>query len=220
MRDYRELVNNFLYGGKREENFIKKLLRGFLSPSLRSFLIRKIGSDYEEELLSELKLRLIEKRDHLQSLKFMNLGYLRSMIRSLVMDAINGVKGEYYSLNMPVFEEEEAKPITYEDIIKDTRDFYAEPEGDILFELLLKTVREEDVVVLCYYFYKKFYDTEVEITAISKDNLYKRWERLRKGRLRDIFDGASPEELRVAVERFLSEVCQKKGYINSVEVKV
>ncbi|QID32733.1 hypothetical protein [Pampinifervens florentissimum] len=53
----------------------------------------------------------------------------------------------------------------------------------------------------------------MELRDISKDNLYKRWERLRKGKLREILSDASAEEIRVVAERFLSEVCQKKGYI-------
>ncbi|MEJ5339862.1 MAG: hypothetical protein ACK42C_06985 [Aquificaceae bacterium] len=219
MKDYKALLSGFLYGGKKEENYIRKLIQVSVNPYMKSLLVRKIGDDYEEELLSELRFRLIKNKDYWQSLEFISLNYLKSMIRNLLVDTINGGRVEVYSLQVQVFEEETAKPLTYEDILKDTRHAFVEAEGNTLFDALMRVIREEDVPVLCYYLGKSLYGVEVELSGLSRDNLYKRWERLRKGRLKEVFDGAEPEELRIAVERFLSEVCEKKGYITNRGMK-
>lgn len=215
MKDYKDILHKFLFGSKKEESYLRKLIQSSLTPFLKEVLTKKIGDDYEEELLSELRFRLVKNKDHWQSLEYISLKYLRTMIRNLVVDTVNGGKLEVYSLQAEVFEEEDAKPITYEDILKDTRETFVEPESDALFKDLLKSIKDEDVQVLCYYFLKSLYGIEIELSGISKDNLYKRWERLRKGKLKEVFDDASPEELRMTVEKFLSDVCQKKGYINN-----
>ncbi|WPM32066.1 hypothetical protein IAE16_09630 [Hydrogenobacter sp. T-2] len=213
MRDYKQLISGFLYGGVKEENYMKKLIRSSLSQYMDALLRRKFGDDYEEEVLSELRLRLINNKDYLQRLEYINLHYLKTLIRNFLVDIINGERIEVYSLQKQVFEEEEAKPVVYEDKLRDTRHHFAEVEGSTLFEALMKNLKDGDMVVLCYYFYKYLYNSEIELRDISKDNIYKRWERLRKGKLKEILGDASPEEIRAMVERFLSEVCQKRGYI-------
>lgn len=219
MKDYKEILSGFLYGGKREENYLRRLIQNSLSPSMRSVLVKKIGDDYEGELLSELRFRLVKSKDYWQRLEYISLGYLKTIIRNLLVDTINGGRIEVYSLQEQVFEEDTARPITYEDIIKDHRPTFAEAEANLLFDALMKSIKEEDIPVLCYYIGKNLYGIEVDLPGISKDNLYKRWERLRKGRLKEVFDGVGPQELRIALERFLSEVCEKRGYINNRGLK-
>lgn len=214
MKDYKELVLNFLMGGRKEENYMRQLLKSLISPDMEKVFKRKMGEGYQEELLPELRYRMITRKDYWESLGFISLKYLRTAIKNLLVDIVEGERLSFFSLQKEVFEEEEARPVTYEELIKDHREVFAQVEGDILFEKLMEKVKEEDIPVLCYYFNKSLYGEEIELKSISRDNLYKRWERLRKGRLREVFMGASPEELRNAVEKFLSEVCQKKGYIN------
>ncbi len=219
MKDYKRLLFGFISGGKKEENYIRKVVQSLVSPSMELSLKRKFGDDYEEEIISELRLRFINQKDYLHSLEYVNLQYLRTLIRNLLIDTINGTKVQIYSLQEQVFEEEDTRRLTYEDILRDTRDAFMEAEGNTLFEALLKKLREEDVPVLCYYFLKHFYHLEVQVSGISKDNLYKRWERLRKGKLKEVLNGASAEEVRVLVERFLSEVCEKRGFISNNKEK-
>lgn len=219
MKDYRKVLEGFLNGSKKDENLLRGMIQSILSDELRALLVKKTGSDdFMEDLLSELRLKLFTTRNRWQNLEYISYKYLRSLLKNLIVDTINGAKVEVYSLQVEVFEDI-AKPITYEDIIKDARDYYAETEGKAIFESLLKKIKEDDEPVLCYYFMKVFYGAEIELPGLSKDSLYKRWERLRRSKLREVFDSVSEEELRTVVELFLSEICQKKGYISIREEK-
>lgn len=212
MRDYRQLLEGFIQGGKKEEDYIRKLVKQAISPHMVKVFVNRIGDDYEEEIISELKYRLIKQSEIWKSRPYISIQYLRSIIKNLVIDILKGEKTPLYSLQTKVFEEE-GKSITYEDILPDTRESFAEAESNLLFEKLIKSIDERDIPVLCYYFNKHLYDAEIELKGISRDNLYKRWERLRKGKLREVFMDATHDEFRVAVERFLSEICKSRGYI-------
>lgn len=219
MKDYRKVLEGFLYGSKKEENFLKGVLQSVISDGVRKLLVQRTGGDdFMEDLLSELRVRLLKTKDRWQKLEYINYRYLKTMLRNFVVDMINGTDVEVYSLQAEIFEDS-AKPVTYQDILKDNRDHYAEPEGGAIFEILLKKIKEDDEPVLCYYFMRLFYGVEIELAGLSKDSLYKRWERLRRGKLKEVFDGVDEEELRVVVELFLSEVCQRKGYISIREEK-
>ncbi|MCS7308317.1 MAG: hypothetical protein NZ526_07200 [Aquificaceae bacterium] len=215
MKDYKQLVFGFLMGGKKEEEYIRRLLKNLIKPNMEIALRKTINDDYQEELLHELRYRILLKKDYLESLEFVSLKYLKTIIKNLLVDTIQGERLNLVSLQEKIFEEEEARSITYEEIIKDYREAFAQLEGNILFEELTSKLKEEDIPVLCYYFNKSLYGEEIEIKGISRDTLYKRWERLRKGMLREVLTKVTPEEFRNAVENFLSEICQKRGYINN-----
>ncbi|QID32732.1 hypothetical protein [Pampinifervens florentissimum] len=142
MKDYKQLISGFLYGGVKEENYMKKLIRSSLSQYMDALLRRKFGDDYEEEVLSELRLRLINNKDYLQRLEYINLHYLKTLIRNFLIDIINGERIEVYSLQEQVFEEENAKPVLYEDILRDERNSFADAEGGTLFETLMKNLKD------------------------------------------------------------------------------
>jgi len=72
---------------------------------------------------------------------------------------------------------------------------------------------EKEKRVMCYYLYKSIYSKEIPIKGISKANLYKTWERLKNKIATEMSYIPSEEEFREFVERFLSEVCEKEGYL-------
>ena len=218
--DYRDILNGFIQGGRKEEIYVRKLLKGLISPSMEKILRKRIGDDYEDEIISELRYRIVKNRDYWSSLEFINLKYFRSIIRNTLIDIINGVEVNILSLQEYVFKEDDAKPITYEDIIQEDRDAFAQTEGSLLYKVMLESLKEEELLVLCYYFDKFLYRREAELSGVSKDALYKRWERLKKGKLRNILQDVSPEEMRAFVEKFLSEICGKRGYISNTEAEL
>lgn len=217
--NYKDILNGFIQGGKKEEIYVRKLLKSLISLSMEKLLRKRIGDDYEDEIISELRYRIIKNRDYWNSLEFINLKYLKSIIRNMLIDVMNGVKVDVLSLQEDIFKEEDARPLTYEDIIQEDRDAFAQAEGNLLYKVMLESLKEEELLVLCYYFDKFLYGREIQLSGVSKDALYKRWERLRKGKLRNILQDVSPEEMRAFAEKFLSEVCRKIGYINNTEAE-
>lgn len=210
MKDYKQILEGFIRGGKKEELYIRNIVKQFTTLYMDEVFINKLGNDYEEEIISKLREKLISSKSW-KSYSYISKNYLRSIVKNLIADMFEE-EFPVISLQEKIHEDGE-ESLTYEGIISDTREALAEVYGNLIFEKLVMSIDEQDITVLCYYFNKALYGVEIELKEISKDNLYKRWERLRNKKLKKIFEDVTQEEFRIAVERFLSEVCRDRGYI-------
>jgi len=116
------------------------------------------------------------------------------------------------STNDIKIKDEEGKVLNFEEVIPETRKDYS-LEVENLFNIFMKVLSEKDIEVLCYYLYKEFYSREIQISGLSKSALYKRWERLKKKLVSELPYIPDEEEFREFAEKFLSEVCNKRGFL-------
>ena len=183
-------------------------------------LKKRIGDDYTEEILADFKLKvlLMLKSGKLEEKEFISRAYLRKMIRSCIVDALNGdPRFKFISIEELNYEDEEGNTASFEENIGIKEDKDLKITASDLFSRLMGKLSDKDKKVMCYYLYKSLYSKEIHLEDISKANLYKSWERLKKKLAEEMPYIPSEEEFREFAERFLSEVCDKEGY--SIERK-
>jgi len=193
--------------------FLEEIRRVALQSKMESLLRTRIGDDYPEEVLSALILKLFSMKEAILRKEEVNRSYIRKVIRSCLVDAVNKEAGvTIVSTNNPVKYDEEGRVREFEELFGHEENKDMEIEAKELFDEILSILSEKDIDTLCYYLNTKIYKREVKIKGMSKDALYKRWERLRKKIRKRLAYMPSEEEIRVFAERFLSEVCAKRGY--------
>jgi len=216
--DYRELLIRFAEGREtpQEREFIKNSTAKLIRQRGKDEIFRRNwGDDYLEDILSELRERLIVHKRALEEKTFINWQYFLNIVRSCV--------DKFYSKIRP-FEEipyEVAKPKTEQDdrSIEETNIFAYEErveekvEGPKFYEVMIKLMDEKDYPVVCYYLCKEVQKDCNKPKGISEANLYKRWERFKK-KLKDHLPyEPSADAVKYFIDRFLSEICQRQGYI-------
>jgi len=216
--DCRELLIRFAEGREtpQEREFIKNSTAKFIRQTGRDEIFRRNwGDDYLEDILSELRERLIVHKRALEEKTFINWQYFLNIVRSCV--------DKFYSKIRPSEEipYEVAKPKTEQDdrSIEETNIFSYEErieekaEGPKFYEVMIKLMDEKDYPVVCYYLCKEVQKDCNKPKGISEANLYKRWERFKK-KLKDHLPyEPSADAVKYFIDRFLSEICQRQGYI-------
>ena len=216
--DCRELLIRFAEGREtpQEREVIKNSIAKFIRQTERDDIFRRNwGDDYLEDILSELRERLIVHKRALEEKTFINWQYFLNIVRSCV--------DKFYSRIRPSEEipYEVAKPKTEQDnrSIEETNIFSYEErieekaEGSKFYEVVIKLMDEKDYPVVCYYLCKEVQKDCNKPKGISEANLYKRWERFKK-KLKDHLPyEPSADAVKYFIDRFLSEICQRQGYI-------
>jgi hypothetical protein len=216
--DCRELLIRFAEGREtpQEREFIKNSTAKFVRQTGRDEIFRRNwGDDYLEDILSELRARLIVHKRALEEKTFINWQYFLNIVRSCV--------DKFYSKIRPSEEipYEVAKPKTEQDdrSIEETNIFSYEErieekaEGPKFYEVMIRLMDEKDYPVVCYYLCKEVQKNCNKPKGVSEANLYKRWERFKK-KLKDHLPyEPSADAVKYFIDRFLSEICQRQGYI-------
>jgi DNA-directed RNA polymerase specialized sigma subunit len=216
--DCRELLIRFAEGREtpQEREFIKNSIAKLIRQRGKDEIFRRNwGDDYLEDILSELRERLILYKRAIEEKNFINWQYFLNIVRSCV--------DKFYSRIRP-FEEisyDALKKRTEQDdrSIEETNIFAYEErveekvEGSKFYEVMIKILDEKDYPVVCYYLCKEVQKDCNKPKGISEANLYKRWERFKK-KLKDHLPyEPSADAVKYFIDRFLSEICQKQGYI-------
>lgn len=212
----KDKLAGLIEGSKEAEGFFLKEIRKLVrSMEIEPLFKRRFGDDYAEEVLSDLRLKvfLMFNAGKIEDKDFISLSYVRKMIRSCVVDALNGeFKMKTVSMENLNYEGQEGEVVSFEENIAVEEDKDLSLEAESLFEAIMRILSDKDMDVLCYYLYKAMYSEEVVPEGTSKTNLYKRWERLKKKIAKELPYTPSEEEFREFAERYLSEVCDTRGY--------
>ncbi len=192
--------------------FRREIVSVARSSGLEFWLRKKLKDDYVEEIYADLRLKVLLMKEELLRKERITRAYVRKMIRSCILDALNRQKINTVSVELLVSKDEEGGVRNFEDSFGEEERVDLEIEARDMFDIVLENISEKDIEVLCYELHRNLYSREIELKTISKTVLYKRWERLKEKMSRWIPYTPSPEELRAFAERFLSEVCDKRGY--------
>lgn len=211
-KNYREELLKLANGNidKKFERLIKALIfkEAF---KFEQVLRKKYGDDYVEELYSDFVEKVLRSKGVIQNSDHISTGYIRTIIRNLLMDKINGsYQYKHYSLSEPVFISDEGNEVSFEEVLKEERVPVAVSEMQNLIKAIKEDLEDRDLLVLCYYVHYYLYGEKREMRGLSRANLYKRWERL-KPYMKRLFDGLREEEVRAFMEIYLSEVCNGLG---------
>jgi len=216
--DYRELLIRFAEGREtpQEREFIKNSIAKFIRQTGRDEIFRRNwGDDYLEDILSELRERLILYKRAIEEKSSISWRYFLSIVRSCVEEFYNKIRPSEeipYEVAKPKTGQderdiEETKIFAYEDRIEE------KAEGPESYEVMLDLMDEKDYPVVCYYLCKEVQKDCTKPKGISEANLYKRWERFKK-KLKDHLPyEPSADAVKYFIDRFLSEICQRQGYI-------
>lgn len=172
----------------------------------------RVGDDFKEEILEDFRFKLLMMKKEIEKGKVMTRNYLRKVIISCIVDRLNSEKNvSLLSMENLNFENERGNVVRFEESLAIEEDKDLAVEAEDLFRMLINSLDDKDKDTLCYYLYKKLYGKEIEV-GMSKSALYKRWERLRLKIVNSLPHKPSKEEFREFAERYLSEVCDKRGY--------
>jgi len=218
MRDLKDTLLRFADGreSQEEKEFIKNtLLKQVRLSEKEEAFKNRWGDDFLEDLLSDLREKLIEIKRNLESKEFINWRYFLKLVNSCI---------EEFSKDLRKIQE-----LSYERIKPESEEYELEFEETILFSyekkpeeslecvefyyIMLKLIDREDYPVLCYYLCKEFHGDCKKPENLSESNLYKRWERLKKRLKERLPYEPSEHEIGYFADRFLSEICKKEGYI-------
>lgn len=118
---------------------------------LETPIMEKYGGDFVEDIYSWFFLHLMENKHLLISKEFISINYISVMIKNLMVDKLNGSRYiktvSYEDLN---YKDDEGREVSFESTIKDKREFFSQHEGDQLFNLILKSLDQKDLIALCY----------------------------------------------------------------------
>ncbi len=199
------------------KNFlISEIEKVAVSSELVELLKNKIGDDYAEEILAELtfKIYIMFRKGNLEKKDFINKSYLRRMIQSCIVDVLEKDK-KISVINLESFnyKDEEGRIISFEEKFGTEIDNSLSIDVEYIFNTICETLTEKDYDVLCYYLYKEYLSKEIILDNMTKNNLYKRWERLKRKIVNKLDYVPSHEEFKEFAYRFMSDVCEKRGYL-------
>ena len=215
----KDLLKAFAEGREdsKTRNFLIKEIQAVARESkMEELLIKRLGDNYAEDILSCLRLKVLVmvRSGKLEDKKFISKSYIRKMIRSCMVDALNGdFKLNLVNMEVLNYEDEEGNVVGFEESVAVEEDKDLKITAVDLFNEIISQLSEKEKRVMCYYLYKTLYSKEIPLEGISKANLYKTWERLKKKIADEIPYIPSKEEFREFAERFISEVCDKEGYL-------
>lgn len=216
--DYRELLIRFAEGREtpQEREFINNSTAKLIRQRGKDEIFRRNwGDDYLEDILSELRERLIVHKRALEEKTFINWQYFLNIVRSCVDKFYSRIRPSeeisYDTLKKRTEQDdrsiEETNIFAYEERIEE------KAEGSKFYEVMIKILDEKDYPVVCYYLCKEVQKNCNKPKGISEANLYKRWERFKK-KLKDHLPyEPSADAVKYFIDRFLSEICQRQGYI-------
>ena len=216
--DYRELLIRFAEGREtpQEREFIKNSTAKLIRQRGKDEIFRRNwGDDYLEDILSELRERLILYKRAIEEKTFINWQYFLRIVRSCVEEFYSKIRPSeevpYDALKKKTEQDdrdiEETKIFAYEDRVEE------KAEGPEFYEVMLDLMDEKDYPVVCYYLCKEVQKNCNKPKGISEANLYKRWERFKR-KLKDHLPyEPSADAVKYFIDRFLSEICQRQGYI-------
>ncbi len=204
-KDYSKVIKDLLDGKLKESSKEYKALKELVFSLSRKYLQNPSPMDLED-VWSEFLYRLSIYKNRFLSPKPVSAKYIEKMVKNIIID-LNSSKEKVFSEY--TFETKEGKVFTIEDFVgvEDKNILNAEVEQSL--ERLKALLREEDYEVLCYYVLKMLHDIQIKV-SISKDNLYKRWERLKK-RIEPIFRDLNDYQESYLIKK-LSELCKNRGY--------
>ncbi len=184
MSTHKEIYLFLLEGNERGYIIVRNIFTKQINKSFYYNL-----KDKEEDLFSEVVLRLYEKKEHILTIfegKEEGLAsYIRTMIKNILNDALlsmskNPIDNIYIDSR---YEDEGAVP-DEERFRVEAVDVITRLEAKEVMMKFESNLREEDFKLLCYMLENKVDDKDkMEKTLfkdISKDALYKRVERLKK----------------------------------------
>ncbi|WP_461829005.1 sigma-70 family RNA polymerase sigma factor [Aquifex sp.] len=210
MSDIKPYLEEFYKTGKWQgefENKIKGAIVSFVSrEGLEQSIRRILGDNYLEDIYSTFVLKLLSNKELILSKPKVNFSYLTSMIKNTVMDLYRK-KSFAYEVSVQSLQDTEEEGKLEEVIFRaETPDFTPLE----VYELLRKVINlldDKDKETLCYYIAKELGE-DFEVKSLSRDALYKRWERLKK-KLREILEEVNEELWKSFVDLYMSEVCRK-----------
>lgn len=210
MENIKPIIEKFYRTGKWDgdfENKIKGFIKNFVSSKGLDETIRRIvGDDYVEEVFSMFIIKLFENKELILSKEKVSFSYLTAIIRNAIMD-IYRKRAMNYEISVQSLQNPEEERNIEEIIFVDNSPAYYPIEVEELFNKILELLDEKDKEALCYYISKGLGE-EFEVKTLSKDALYKRWERLKK-KLRENLEEINSELWKAFVDMYMSEVCNK-----------
>ena len=232
MGDYKKYIFPLLKGKKPDDpsfsrdylkfkysikKLIKKTFSYAFTPQIEALFKKAYGEDYLEDLFQEFLLRLVQNREIVLQLEFINERYLLSIIQNIIYYHLSSgfrlieKQISFEELNPDPEKEEKVK--AEEKIAPQAYDYLKKLKiTHWLNELQIK-LDEKDEEAFCYYLFKILLKKEMELKSLSKTALYKRWERL-KTKLRNILgtylEEKDFEELKELFEIYLSEICKTR----------
>lgn len=196
----------------------------------RDLIIKAFGNfdDGLEELTNEIVLHILKKKDKFIEItnKYLTdkdntseannrrfYGYVVTTIQNLIIDSLkkegqlsnqmSSTRKEKISLDENTQDENKSDRITAENM----ENPLAELRAEFIFSIFEKEFDKEQ---LCYFFYKKMYNEEIFFEDKSNDARYKIVQRVKEKLQQIIKDyDISPEELKIIIRRFMSDVCEK-----------
>jgi hypothetical protein len=208
LSDLKPVVEKFLKTGRWEGDWEEKF-KGYIksvisSRELESTIRSFIGDDYLKEIYSCFVEKIFLSKETLLSKPYISPSYMYSFIRNVVMDLLRrkymGVEISVGSLGR---EEGDLEEVFFKTLPPEHHTLEARA---VLIEILDIT-DDKDREVLCYYFCKEL-GIEFEVRSMSKQAVYKRWERLRK-RIRKHVGGVNANLWKEVMDLFVSEVCSE-----------
>lgn len=209
MNDIKEVLERFYRTGRWERGFeerIKNAITRFISrEGLESSIRRLLGDSYLEDIYSTFILRLLSSKELLLSKREISFGYLTAMIKNTVMDVYRK-RALAYEVSIHSLWPDNEDDLE-EVIFRTAPPSYHPLELLELFDKVVGMLDDKDRETLCYYIAKELGE-KFEMKDLSKDALYKRWERLKK-KLGENLSEINEELWRAFMDMYMSEVCDK-----------
>ena len=210
MSDIKPILEEFFKTGKWQgdfENKIKGAIVSFISrEGLEQSIKRILGDNYLEDIYSTFILKLLSNKELILSKPKVSFSYLTSIIKNTVMDLYRK-KSFAYEVSVQSLQDTEDEGNLEEVIFRIEASDYTPLEVYELLKKVINILDDKDKETLCYYISKEVGE-DFEVKSLSKDALYKRWERLKK-KLREILEGINEELWKSFVDLYVSEVCRK-----------
>jgi len=201
-------------GQEGRDRLKREITRVARALNLEHLLKSRVGDDFAEEILSVLRLKLLSIIDTVKEKEFITVSYIRKVIRSCIVDVLNGdFNISTLSIENINYENEEGRVVRFEEKLGTEEDRDLNISTEELFKRIVDILGEKDMKVLCYYICKEIYGREIKLTDITKDNLYKRWERLKRKIAKNLSYIPNEKEFKEFAEKYMSEICEKRGYI-------
>ncbi len=198
--------------GKDIQFFKRQILKVAESLNLTVVLRRKFQDDFVDDIFADMTMKVILFKEELEKKEKITLSYVRKIIRSCIADLLDG-SGKIITISVENLSREdgEGKTTGFEDLFGNEEDKDLRLQAEDIFESVVNNISDKDTDVLCYELYKRLYGKEIKL-SMNKTTLYKRWERLKEKLRKWIPYEPTPEEFREFAEKFLSEICDKRGY--------
>ncbi|ADC88640.1 hypothetical protein Thal_0002 [Thermocrinis albus DSM 14484] len=209
----KEKILALINGDLKTKSFFLNLIMKEARLTQRDIFLKKyLGENYEEEVFSQLILKLLSIKDALSKKEEINFHYVKKLIRSAIEETLKLYSHRFVSLEKLTKETSDGKEIRYEELLGKDERLDINIEVNELVNAILSILSEKDMEVLCYYLEKELYGKSNIEPSMTKDALYKRWERLKTKIRKNVY---VPDEttLRYALEKILSDFCSKGRFI-------